>query len=153
MAKGGKSTGGGDVFMEDRIYVLRGHNIMLDRDVAELYSVDCRAVRDAVLTNRSKFPEDCFFEMMPHELDKLKHGGPDSWQAGLHRPPFCFTWKGIISLSFVLQSDIAVKFSVHVIRKLVEMLQRIRDGKGEVQLVEELKNDPKLMMLLNWWKW
>jgi hypothetical protein len=141
--------------IEDKIYILRKQNVMLDWDVAELYDVDCRAVREAVRTNRARFPKDCMFEMTPQELDKwrARFGAVSAWQPGLHRPPFCFTWKGIIGLSFLLDSNIARMFSVQVIKKLVAMLREVEDDKERLQLLEKLKGDEKLMIMLNWGRW
>jgi hypothetical protein len=94
------------------------------------------------------------FEMTPRELEKWRSrfGSSHSWQPGLHRPPFCFTWKGILSVSFFLDSEIAKKFSAQVIHKLIRSLRAYGDDKQRAELLEELMGDQQLMMLLNWGK-
>ena len=91
--------------IERRIYLIRGHKVMLDRDLAELYDVPTKALNQAVSRNRERFPEDFMFRLSREEVGALnrsqfvtgsqKHRDP-------RYPPYAFTEHGVAMLSSVL---------------------------------------------------
>lgn len=111
----------------NRIYVIRGIRIMLDRDLASLYEVETRVLKQAVRRNISRFPEDFMFEMSSIEFESWKREAElsDGDKKGLRYAPLCFTEQGVAMLSSVLKSDRAIQVNIQIIRvfsKIREML-------------------------------
>ena len=106
----------------NKIYVIRDQKVMLDRDLAELYGVETRRLKEQVRRNIERFPESFMFE-----LTKEEHAALRSQFATLKRgqhskyPPFVFTEHGILMLSSVLNSKIAIKMSVQIIETFVQL--------------------------------
>ena len=87
------------VLIEHRILLIRGHRVMLDRDLAELYRVGTRDLNKAVGRNSDRFPVDFMFLLTRQEVRGLKfHFGTSSW-GGIRKPPRAFTEHGILMLS------------------------------------------------------
>lgn len=86
-----------------KIYKIRGQKVMLDRDLAELYQVETKRLKEAVRRNISRFPEDFMFEMTKNELEiwRSQFATSKSDQKGLRYVPFCFTEQGVTMLSCV----------------------------------------------------
>lgn len=115
-----------------KIYLIRGHKVMLDRDLAELYEVETKVLKQAVRRNIERFPEDFMFEMTKDELklwrSQIVTSKSDS--KGLRHPPFCFTNIGIPQLSTVLKSKKAIMTNLQIMRvfnKLYEMMLMHKD--------------------------
>lgn len=106
-----------------RIYVVRGEKIMLDRDLAELYGIETKVLKQAVKRNIERFPKDFMFEMTDNEFKKWK--GATTLSAadkqGLRYAPFCFTEQGVTMLSCILNSKTAIEVNLRVIRVFVKM--------------------------------
>lgn len=97
--------------IEQRILLVRGHKVMLDRDLAELYAVPTKVLNQAVQRNRKRFPEDFMFQLSKDEFDDWRSQIVTSNPAakmGLRRRPYAFTEQGVAMLSSVLHSDRAV---------------------------------------------
>lgn len=89
--------------IENRIFILRGHRVMLSTDLADLYEVEPRALVQAVKRNRERFPEDFVFQLNDEEFDHLKSRIVISSWGGLRRAnPYAFTEQGVAMLSSVL---------------------------------------------------
>lgn len=93
-----------------RVFSIRGEKVMLDRDLAVLYGVSAEELNRAVRRNAKRFPEDFMFKLTPPELDSLERG----------RHPKCgpcaFTGPGVVMLSAVLDSELAIQVSIAVVR-------------------------------------
>jgi len=113
-----------------RIYNVRGKNVMIDRDLALLYQVENRALKQAVRRNPDRFPEDFMFRMTKDECNYLLLSGvsqnviPSQYNIGASEM-FVFTEQGVAMLSAVLRSPIATIMSVNIMRAFVEMRERI----------------------------
>ena len=107
----------------NRIYVIRGEKVMLDRDLAELYGVETKRLKETVKRNRERFPKDFMFEMTPHEFAKWRTSSSltESDKQGLRYAPFCFTEQGVTMLSCILNSKTAIEVNLRVIRVFVKM--------------------------------
>src|SRR5438034_8018282 len=91
--------------IESRIYLLRGHKVMLSPDLADLYEVEPRALVQAVKRNIERFPADVMFQLNPREFQNLKSQFVISNWGGLRRAtPYAFTEQGVAMLSSVLRS-------------------------------------------------
>jgi len=96
MAKAIRSIAVAEEAVISKIYLLRGQKVMLDRDLAELYGVETKALKQAVRRNMNRFPSDFMFEMSAEELDSWRSQIVTSKEdkQGLRYAPFCFTEQG-----------------------------------------------------------
>lgn len=107
----------------NRIYVVRGEKIMLDRDLAELYGIETKVLKQAVKRNMARFPKDFMFEMTANEFKKWRESAAltAADKQGLRYAPFCFTEQGVTMLSCILNSKTAIEVNLRVIRVFVKM--------------------------------
>ena len=109
--------------IEKCIFLLRGHRVMLDRDLAALYEVATRDLNKAVSRNLDRFPIDFMFPLDRQEIENLKfHFGTSSW-GGVRKPPRAFTEHGILMLSSVLRSKRAVQVNIQIMRTFTKLRQ------------------------------
>ena len=95
--------------VERRIFLIRGHKVMLSTDLAQMYGVEPRALVQAVKRNHERFPEDFMFQLKKAEFENLKSQIVTSSWGGLRRAtPYAFTEQGVAMLSSVLKSRRAV---------------------------------------------
>ena len=125
-----------------KIYKIRGQKVMLDRDLAELYQVETKRLKEAVRRNISRFPEDFMFEMTKNEFEiwRSQIATSKSDQKGLRYVPFCFTEQGVTMLSCVLSSDRAIEVNIRIIRiftKMREMLLTHKDILMELEIIKQ----------------
>ena len=112
--------------IESRIYLLRGHKVMLSPDLAELYEVEPRALVQAVKRNIERFPADFMFQLSQEEFDNLKSRIVISSWGGVRRAtPYAFTEQGVAMLSSVLRSKRAVLVNVEIMRAFVRLRQML----------------------------
>ena len=96
--------------IEKRIFLLRGHKVMLDSDLAELYGVQTKALTRAVGRNLDRFPEDFMFQLTPDEAKDLRcQFGTSKGRGGRRYLPYVFTEQGVAMLSSVLNSERAIQ--------------------------------------------
>ena len=107
----------------NRIYIVRSEKIMLDRDLAELFGIETRVLKQAVKRNMKRFPKDFMFEMTATEFAKWKENAALSAadKQGLRYAPFCFTEQGVTMLSCILNSETAIEVNLRVVRVFVKM--------------------------------
>ena len=133
--------------IQSKIYEVRGQKVMLDFDLAEMYQVETRILNQSVKRNQSRFPEDFMFQLTNEEWVDMSSQFVMTSRA--KRPksalPLAFTEHGVVMLSSILRSDIAIQTSVLIVRAFVAIRQLIakfpvdRVGQLENQM-EELKN-------------
>jgi phage regulator Rha-like protein len=141
MAKTTKIITAADEVIMNKIYLIRGQKVMIDRDLAELYEVETKRLKEAVRRNPNRFPKDFMFEMNKKEFENWRTQTATSKEdkQGLRYAPFCFTEQGVTMLSCVLSSDRAVNVNIQIIRiftKMKEMLLTNKDILLKVQMVE-----------------
>jgi flagellar capping protein FliD len=122
------------------IYIIRGEKVMLDADIARLYNVETRILKQAVRRNLSRFPDDFMFELTNDEIDLMvSQNGIPSKQIFGGAIPFAFTEQGIAMLSSVLRSEIAVKVNIAILRTFVRLRQLMYDHKDLYKKIEKLE--------------
>ena len=101
-----------------KILTLRGKQVMLDRDLAELYQVENRVLNQAVKRNTDRFPDDFVFQLTKEEFENLKSQIVISslGHGGIRKMPYAFTEEGIYMLATVLNSKVAVQTNIAIIR-------------------------------------
>ena len=114
--------------VEQRIRLLRGQKVILDRDLAELYEVDAKVLNQAVKRNLDRFPEDFMFQLTAEESARLRSQIVTLKPGrGQHRKylPYAFTEQGVAMLSSVLRSKRAVMVNVEIMRAFVRLRQML----------------------------
>ncbi len=107
--------------IENRIFLIRGHKVMLDFHLAELYGVEAKMLKRAVRRNVDRFPQDFMFELTDEEYGILRSQfGTSSW-GGRRYPPYAFTEQCVAMLSSVLYSRRAVHVNIHIMRAFVKL--------------------------------
>lgn len=118
--------------LKDKIYSIRGYQVMLDRDLAELYGVETRALKQAVKRNKGKFPDDFMFSLNENEISYMvSQNVIPSKQILGGSFPFAFTEHGVAMLSSVLKTKKASQISIMIIRAFVAM-RRFIHANGEI---------------------
>jgi len=109
--------------IERAILLIRGHRVMVDSDLAELYGVETRVLVQAVRRNRDRFPEDFMFQLTKDEFDALRSRSviSGSGWGGRRYPPYVFTEQGVAMLSSVLRSKRAVQVNIEIMRAFVRL--------------------------------
>jgi len=143
--------------IERTIVRLRGHNVMLDADLAALYGVDTRELVQAVRRNVERFPKDFMFQLRQEELESLRSQSviSNSGRGGRRTAPYAFTEQGVAMLSSVLRSPRAVQLNIGIMRAFVRLRQMLqsnaetreeaRRARGEVRRAvhDRVQGDPK----------
>lgn len=145
--------------IQNKIHTIRGVEVMIDRDLAELYDVETRALKQAVKRNIERFPEDFMFELTDFEIDYMVSQSviPSKKHLGGAKP-FVFIEQGVSTLSSVLSSDKAIQIHIDIMRAFVKMRKFISQNASIFQKIEsiekrqisyEIKNDTKVDAILN----
>src|SRR5690606_4414890 len=131
-----------DESVMNQIYVIRKQKVILDRDLASLYGVETRVLKQAVRRNMDRFPEDFMFEMTSEELENWRSQfvTSNSDRQGLRYTPFCFTEQGVAMLSSVLNSKQAIYINIQIMRVFTRIRQMLTDN-TELRLeIAEIKH-------------
>jgi hypothetical protein len=114
-----------NIEIRNMIYTIRGKQVMLDSDLAALYSVETKYLNRQRNRNSNRFPEDFCFQLTKDEYEFLRcqkvTSKPEFGSGGRRYMPYVFTEQGIAMLSSVLKSDIAAQVSIIIMRAFVEM--------------------------------
>lgn len=136
---------GGDVILsqkhiESRIFNIRDTQVMLDSDLAEMYQTETKYVNRAVKRNPNRFPDDFAFQLNDTEWKNLKFQiGTSSTHGGRRTPPYVFTEQGVAMLSAVLQTDIAIKVSVQIMKAFIQMRKLFNENIGLLQRMDGIE--------------
>ena len=128
--------------IEKAIYLIRGEKVMLDRDLAGLYGVATKALKQAVRRNRDRFPEDFMFVLNPAEFQDWRSQFVTSKadRKGLRYAPFAFTEHGILMLSSVLNSERAIQVNIEIMRAFVKLRQMLASDAELSRRLDELES-------------
>lgn len=123
-----------------KIFVIRGHRVMLDRDLAELYQAETKAVNRAVKRNLDRFPKDFMFTLSAEEWENLKYQfGTSRWGGDRRALPHAFTEQGVAMLSSVLKSRRAVQVNIQIMRAFVRLRGILASHKSLARKLAELE--------------
>ena len=130
-----------DEIVMNKIYILRDMRIMVDRDLAELYGVETKRLKEAVRRNMQRFPSDFMFEMNDEEFRnwRTQFASSNSEVMGLRYHPFCFTEQGVIMLSCLLNSERAIAVNIQIIRIFTKMRELLLTNKEVLLQLEMLE--------------
>ncbi len=128
------------VLIQRAIMAVRGINVILDKDLANIYRVTPRALRQQVKRNPNRFPQDFMFQLTREEaLSVVSQNVSPSLQQFGGSMPFVFTEHGAAMLSSVLTSDIAALVSVHIVRAFIALRRAITDQPQYELLYEKIR--------------
>lgn len=125
--------------IENRIFLIRGKKVMLDRDLAELYEVETKRLNEQVRRNIKRFPEDFMFQLNKKEFENLKSQNATSSWGGLRKLPLVFTEPGVAMLSSVLNSERAIHVNIQIIRTFIKLREILLTHKDLKKKIEDLE--------------
>jgi hypothetical protein len=127
--------------VEKRIFVVRGRQVMLDEDLAELYGETTKRLIQQVKRNLKRFPEDFMFQLNKAEVGALRSqiATSNDGRGGRRYAPYVFTEQGIAMLSGVLRSDRAIAVNIEIMRTFVELRRVTLSYTALQQRLDELE--------------
>jgi hypothetical protein len=144
-----------DEVIADKIHLIKGQKVMIDRDLAKLYKVPTKALKQAVKRNMNRFPQDFMFQMPRTEYKNWRSQIVTSNsrdKMGLRLPPYCFTEQGLAMLSSVLNSARAIAVNIKIIRIFTRMREILYSHKDLLLRLDQLeskvsKKDQEIQMV------
>lgn len=128
--------------IEHRIQTIRGVQVIMDRDIAELYGVETRVLNQAVRRNIERFPEDFMFALKKDEIERWKSQIviSNSVNMGMRKPPLVFTEQGVAMLSGLLHSKHAVEANIKIMRAFVAMRRFLQENAQVFQRLDRVES-------------
>ena len=128
-----------DEVILSKIYFIRELKVMIDSDLAELYGVETKVLKQQVKRNMERFPEDFMFELTDEEFANLRSQFVTSSWGGARYLPMVFTEQGVAMLSSVLRSKQAIKVNIQIMRIFTKVRQLLTDNLSVRLEIEEIK--------------
>ena len=138
------------ILVEDKIFMIRGKQVMLDHDLAELYGVETKVINQAVKRNIERFPEEFRFQLTEEEYKTLRSQFVTSkkeTRGGRQYLPYVFTEQGVAMLSAVLHSPTAIQVSIKIIDAFVKLRHIVQNQIATKDFESELIEIRKLLLL------
>ena len=137
--------------IQNKIHEVRGCKVMLDFDLALLYNVENKRLKEAIRRNINRFPDDFMFELTEVEFNSLRTQIASSNRGGVRYMPFAFTEQGIAMLSSVLNSEKAIEVNISIIRAFVTIRQFSLSYSELKTRIEEIESQfPDIYKALNY---
>lgn len=129
-----------DEVLLEKIYLIRDNKVMLDRDLAELYGVETRRLKEQVRRNISRFPKDFMFKLTEEEHQDLKELLGNRGRGSHSKyPPFAFTEHGVLMLASVLNSERAIQINIQIVRVFTRMREMLSSHKEVLRKLESIE--------------
>ena len=159
MAKSNKVPTIPDELVMNKIYFVRGQKVMIDNDLADLYDVETKRLKEAVRRNFDRFPDDFMFELTQTEFDSLRSQFATSktGRGGARYLPMAFTEQGVAMLSSVLNSETAIRVNIQIIRVFTKMRELLSTNKDILLQLEKMEkkltgHDEDIALIFNYLK-
>lgn len=157
MAKNTKMLIIPDELVMNKIYLIRGQKVMLDFDLAKLYSTEAKRLKGAVRRNIDRFPDDFMFQLTRDEYENLRTQIASSSWGGSRYSPFAFTEQGVAMLSSVLNSPTAIDVNIQIIRVFTKMRALLMTHKDILLQLEKIekkmgKHDEQIALVFSYLK-
>jgi hypothetical protein len=110
-----------NIAIDNKIYTIRGIQVMIDKDLSELYGVETRRIIEQVKRNINRFPIDFMFQLSKEEFENLISQNATSSWGGTRKLPYVFTEQGVYMLATVLKSKIAVDVTLNIMRTFTRL--------------------------------
>lgn len=128
-----------DPAIETRIHLIRSHRVVLDRDLAALYGATTYRLNEQVKRNHLRFPEDFRFQLTNQEVADLRSQNAISRWGGRRTLPYAFTEHGAVMAATVLNSEIAVKTSILVVRAFIRLRELVKEHSDLRRRLQDLE--------------
>ncbi|MEG2759008.1 MAG: ORF6N domain-containing protein [Rikenellaceae bacterium] len=126
--------------IQSKIYEIRGKKVILDRDLADLYQVETKAINRAVKRNIERFPDRFMFQLTKEEISRYQFGTMNGVRGtNIKYLPYAFTEQGVSMLSAILHSEIAVKVSISIMDAFVAMREYLINTNLQSAEIRELR--------------
>ena len=126
-------------FIATKILFLRDEKVLLDFDLALLYGVETKRLKEAVRRNIDRFPEDFMFQLSVEEWRNLRTQFASSSWGGQRYPPFAFTEQGVAMLSGILNSPRAIETNIAIMRTFVALRKLMETNKELATKIRQLE--------------
>ena len=141
--------------IKSKIFEIRGQKVMLDVDLAEMYEVETKRLKESVKRNITRFPSDFMFTLTQKEFQGLRSQFATSNRGGTRYLPSAFTEQGVAMLSSILNSEKAIDVNIAIIRTFVLVKQSVLDYKDLSENLKKLerksnKNFKEIFTALNY---
>jgi hypothetical protein len=138
-----------------KIYLIRGQKVMIDKDLAELYEVETKVLKQAVRRNMDIFPEHFMFELTEDEFSHLRSQIVTSSWGGQRYLPYVFTELGVLQLANVLKSRRARRMSVRILEVFIKMREMLTTHKEILYKIEKIverldENDNQILLIFKY---
>lgn len=129
--------------VERKILLMRGHKVMLDSDLAELYEVETKRLNEQVQRNIDRFPEDFMFQLENHEVTRLRSqfATSNEGRGGRRFNPYVFTEQGVAMLSSVISSPRAIQVNIEIMRAFVKLRQLLMSHKDLAEKLDKMEKN------------
>ncbi len=124
-----------------KIYLLRGQKVMIDEDLAQMYGVQTRRLNEQVKRNLERFPGDFMFQLTEEEFENLKSQFATSSWGGRRKLPYVFTEHGVLMLSSVINSTVAIQVNIQIMRVYTKLREMVLTQKDIVLKLEQLEKE------------
>ena len=132
--------------IQKKIYEIRGKQVMLDFDLALLYGVETKVLKQGVKRNIRRFPIDFMFELTQEEFNSLRSQFVTSnKRGGIRYMPFAFTEQGVAMLSSIIKSETAIEINISIIRAFVAVRQFLSVANNNNKEIKDLKQRMKAL--------
>ena len=145
--------------IESKIYFIRGQKVMIDSDLAEMYGVETRRLKEQVKRNRDRFPEDFMFELTAKEAEDFSRSQFATLKRGYNIKylPYVFTEHGVLMLSSILRSKQATDVNIRIMRVYSKMKELLMLNKDILLKLEKLerssdKHDKDIQIIFSYIK-
>ena len=127
--------------IEQAIYLIRGNKVMLDRDLAFLYGVETKRLKEQVKRNLARFPDDFMFVLSKDEFEnwRSQFATSNSDRMGLRYPPMVFTEQGVAMLAGILNSKRAIEVNIAIMRTFVKLRHMLESNTKLAQKLDEMQ--------------
>ena len=125
--------------IKDKIHTIRNVQVMLDKDLAELYGVETKRINEAVRNNQDKFMDDFYFELTNHEFENLRSKFSTANFSKTRTNPKVFTEQGIYMLATILKSKVASQVTVYIIKTFANMRKLISQNISMFERFERIE--------------
>ncbi|MFZ2970760.1 MAG: ORF6N domain-containing protein [Minisyncoccia bacterium] len=127
--------------IENKIFFIRGKKVIIDRDLAELYGVETRALNQAVKRNIKRFPDDFMFQLNKQEMEiwRSQIVISNKEKMGIRKSPLVFTEQGVAMLSSVLNSERAIQVNIQIMRTFIKLREMLATNKELREKIEKLE--------------
>jgi len=126
--------------IEQKIYLIRGHKVMLDSDLAHLYQVETRVLIQSLKRNLDRFPDDFMFQLNAEEGHSLTSQNVTSKSGrGGRRLPYAFTEQGVAMLSTILGSKQAIQVNIAIMRTFVKIRALLSSHADLISRLDEME--------------